>query len=502
MRTGSCRPQVAPPVEPFAMHTKLPWVAALILLISFGAAAQSSSHVGAYSAMRFTPALGPRNYGMVDGTWVGGHMAPSLLLILDYAHRPFVLSQNQCAGSGTECENVEYVRNVVSYQLTAHLAGTLSLHERLQLGLYLPVVSTSGQGFHSSYTDTPDQPISLPGGKAFTLGDPRLSAKLRLYGRRSGDGFSLAAVAYSSAPLGKHMAPNRGVGQKGITAGGHLVAELHMNRLRLALNLGGLYRPLSKIITIETGSEFTYGLAGGYALTSQLDVLAEVTGNTRLSANADEDATELRVLTQMLAGEVRFTAGAGIGLAGGVGVPDFRALFGAQFSSDISDSDDDGIRNIDDRCPTVPEDLDGYQDDDGCPEMDNDGDDLDDIVDDCPNEPEDLDGYMDQDGCPDKDNDGDGIEDGYDSCKEDPEDIDGDRDEDGCPDFDRDRDGVEDTVDKCPNEPEDTDGFADEDGCPEVDFDGDNIPDDQDYCPELKEDGLPPDPNDGCPRDN
>ncbi len=54
-----------------------------------------------------------------------------------------------------------------------------------------------------------------------------------------------------------------------------------------------------------------------------------------------------------------------------------------------------------DRCPTEPEDCDGFQDADGCPDLDDDGDGIADVCDKCPREPEYYDGYQDDDGCPD-----------------------------------------------------------------------------------------------------
>jgi OOP family OmpA-OmpF porin len=76
-----------------------------------------------------------------------------------------------------------------------------------------------------------------------------------------------------------------------------------------------------------------------------------------------------------------------------------------------SDNDGDGIPDALDKCPNDPEDKDGFQDEDGCPDPDNDHDGIPDNLDKCPNEPEDFDGFQDQDGCPDPDNDGDGIPD-------------------------------------------------------------------------------------------
>ena len=126
---------------------------------------------------------------------------------------------------------------------------------------------------------------------------------------------------------------------------------------------------------------------------------------------------------------------------------------------------------------------------------DRDGDGLLDNVDQCPEEPEDFDGFEDGDGCPDSDNDSDGVPDIVDRCPETPEDFDNFQDEDGCPDVDNDLDGIPDIEDECPNETEDIDGYEDEDGCPDLDNDGDLIPDKEDSCPDVPGQRT----NNGCP---
>ncbi len=131
------------------------------------------------------------------------------------------------------------------------------------------------------------------------------------------------------------------------------------------------------------------------------------------------------------------------------------------------DSDKDGIYNELDLCPDEPEDFDGFEDEDGCPDYDNDRDGIVDLKDKCPDEAEDFDGFEDEDGCPDLDNDGDGILDKDDKCPDDAEDFDNFQDEDGCPDLDNDGDGILDKDDKCPDQPETFNKFEDKDGCPD-----------------------------------
>ena len=147
-----------------------------------------------------------------------------------------------------------------------------------------------------------------------------------------------------------------------------------------------------------------------------------------------------------------------------------------------NDPDKDGIVGDADKCPNEPEDKDGFQDEDGCPDPDNDGDGIPDTADKCPNEAEDKDGFQDDDGCPDPDNDGDGIPDAADKCPNVAEDRDGFEDDDGCPDNDNDKDG-----------------FQDEDGCPDPDNDNDGVPDAQDKCPLEPETKNGYQDDDGCP---
>lgn len=155
-----------------------------------------------------------------------------------------------------------------------------------------------------------------------------------------------------------------------------------------------------------------------------------------------------------------------------------------------SDRDADGIPDKKDHCIYLAEDIDGFEDTDGCPDIDNDGDGILDTRDSCPVEPATC------SGCPVLDADNDGINDDVDRCVNEAEDHDGFQDTDGCPDPDNDNDGIVDTDDKCPQKAEDADGFEDTDGCPDLDNDADGIPDAIDKCPGIK--GIPE--NNGCPK--
>lgn len=236
-------------------------------------------------------------------------------------------------------------------------------------------------------------------------------------------------------------------------------------------------------LTTGNGMFITLGVDIGISApaTSELDTLSVTNDDLQLDGSANNDWTYYRIQP------VTNTA--------------FTAVIGWEGFIIPQDADKDGIIDKYDSCKETPEDLDGFEDHDGCPEEDNDEDGVEDIEDNCPFDPEDIDGFEDKDGCPEFDNDKDGIKDKLDECPNLAEDINNFRDEDGCPEgsLDTDEDGIPDINDRCKEVPEDIDGFEDFDGCPEADNDNDGFLDAVDKCPNKAEmvNGYLDD--DGCP---
>jgi outer membrane protein OmpA-like peptidoglycan-associated protein len=163
------------------------------------------------------------------------------------------------------------------------------------------------------------------------------------------------------------------------------------------------------------------------------------------------------------------TLGAGYTLGGGARETSTEVV--------IDDPDADGFIGSADSCPEES----GVEPD-GCPARDADGDGLVPPQDRCPGEAETVNGFEDDDGCPDElpDTDGDGLRGDADKCPTEPEDVDSFEDQDGCPDLDNDKDGVVDTADKCPAEA----GVVENRGCPDTDRDKDGVVDRLDNCPD------------------
>ena len=258
------------------------------------------------------------------------------------------------------------------------------------------------------------------------------------------------------------------------------------------------------------GMQITYGLGVSYAaIKEKLDLLAELYGAVGFTPNS-------RPLELVVGVKIYLARNSFMSIGGGTSViPNqtqgalWRGFLGFVFEPAIGDRDGDGIKDDVDRCPDDPEDIDDFEDGEGCPDPDNDRDGILDVDDKCANEPETKNGFQDEDGCADVvelDRDGDGIPDSADKCPDDPEDKDEFEDDDGCPDPDNDQDGVLDIDDKdpisgrsCANDPEDKDGFEDVDGCPDPDNDKDRILDVNDTCPNEPETYNGVEDKDGCP---
>jgi len=148
------------------------------------------------------------------------------------------------------------------------------------------------------------------------------------------------------------------------------------------------------------------------------------------------------------------------GLSRALGTPRLRGVFSLSYAPSFVDEDRDGVPDDRDECVGLEEDGLGKKPHDGCPDIpddepqkdpdpppkdpeppavpatppDTDGDGIPDDVDKCPDQPENFNGFEDEDGCPELDKDGDTILDAVDKCPDEPETWNGFEDEDGCPD--------------------------------------------------------------------
>ena len=465
------------------------------LFVSSAALAQDVRIDKDISVQRFQAAPGPRNFITMRGARTDGEKVWSAGILANYAFKPLIV---QSCKTKTDCNDPGAISrdvNVVENMVTGDFLGSFTIIPRIQLGLRVPVTWLKGVGITEKGTDETE------GLKAVGIGDPELEGKFRLYGDLKSP-VVIGAAVFGTAPVGNAMAKDKFFGDKHPTAGVRAIFDGETQGLSFGANLAGVYRKSVKIGGTDLGTEFRYAFGAGYRVSPVFRVLGEAFGTTRFTTAAGENTMEGVAGVQILplGSALQFSLGGGTGIIQGVGVPKVRAFFGVLYAAEGTDQDGDGIEGAADQCPTEPEDRDGYEDTDGCPDNDNDLDTIPDKQDKCPSQAEDQDGFEDGDGCPEADNDKDGIPDTGDRCPKEPETKNGYKDEDGCPDeADTDNDGVPDARDKCVNEPEDTDGFEDTDGCPDPDNDNDGILDSDDECVDEAETKNGFEDEDGCP---
>ncbi len=321
--------------------------------------------------------------------------------------------------------------DLISQRATAFLQTQLGVGERLAVALSWPLVlSQSGQ---VAFVDEAGGALD-----AVAAGDPHVQLRFRLHGERVSsrrevpEGLGLALLAGARLPLGTEGAF---AGEPGARWDLGLLGDFHVLGFgiggRLGMRFRGKERRLGRSVF---GDALHYGLALKAPLPLgdgelRVRALAELRGVVGIASGADASTNPL-VADLGLAvdvGDASVWSSVGTGLLAGAGAPVVRAVVGVQWRPRERDRDGDGLTDDLDQCPFLPEDLDGFEDEDGCLDPDDDLDGIEDADDACPREAADPEQDADGDGCPDPDRDGDGIADARDRCPEQPGEV------DGCP---------------------------------------------------------------------
>lgn len=340
---------------------------------------------------------------------------------------------------------------LVTTQFATRVMGGYNINGHARIDLDVPVYPV----LTSAPVDDQGEVGALSTG--FAMGDIRLSALVPIVDY---DQNSDAGLAFGITPFVLLPTATEGVYVSNETFAGGLFASLggKAGALNWTVDAGTAIGGSTSLgetatgSTVELGGGFSYAVAEPFRLGLELDQRVNLASSGLNGGNP----TEVHGYgTYGNCEGFHFTFGAGTSAVKGVGSPPLRLLAALSYrgaSCELPDTDGDGITDDVDQCPTKPEDMDGFQDTDGCPD-DNDGDGIADKVDSCPSEP----GPESTNGCPDKD--ADGLADNVDKCPSDP----GPSELMGCPD--RDADGFADYIDKCPDI---AGGKGSKDGCPVV----------------------------------
>ncbi|MEM7137254.1 MAG: hypothetical protein AAF500_11780 [Myxococcota bacterium] len=337
---------------------------------------------------RFRPSLDRFGFLGIQGSATPGHLRWNLALWSWYSNR----SLRVRPGDGT-------TENAIKHQLTSDVLFQLGLFGRWSLALEIPLVLYQQGG-----TTVPlNGRTSFDG---FALQDPRFTTKVRIVGEKTEksqdkpDGPGLALLASIPVPIG-----NEGLyaGESQFTFDLQALGDFHILETGAGAMLGWRYRPnVRQVGTARLQQELLYGFSIKPPIPKVLNLygLLEFRGSTAFRGS-QTNTLEGDLGVRYTKNAVTLTAAFGGGLVRGLGQPAFRAFFGVSYSPQTHDLDQDGIPDSEDECPRLPEDIDGFEDDDGCMDPDNDNDFIPDADDKCPNV-EALEGQdEDEDGCTD-----------------------------------------------------------------------------------------------------
>jgi len=338
---------------------------------------------------------------MNDDAVAGEQWSYGAEFLLHYMHNPLIW------------KNPDDTRTIaVSGLLYGEVLAQVTFLRWLQGGIALPIALDFFANDLRGLTPAP----------AAGLGDLRLALKAQFL-REQQHVISMALIAELGLPTAAGRAYE---GSSTVTGSPRLVISKRFGSVEIAADIGARIRGERSLPGIPVGSQLSYGANARWDtpwpfLNTSLALIGEIWGLTPAKhpfAHETENIFEYLASVRVgVLNKIWITASGGGGLIPGYGSPDFRGLIGIAWAPREGDRDFDGIPDSIDKCPDEPENYNGYQDDDGCPDTkpitpkteqvkplvgDRDHDGIPDDVDQCPDEPETINGYKDDDGCPDE----------------------------------------------------------------------------------------------------
>jgi outer membrane protein OmpA-like peptidoglycan-associated protein len=320
-------------------------LATLAALLCSAALAQdvAGGDVPSIDAQLFRPSVDASTLLGTDDSYVSDELVGTGRLLMQWAHQPLVYYPS-------DGEPVDLVGDLVQLDVL----GAFS-YKRLRLGVDLPIMLRS-------IGDVTDPETGM--------GDLSLDLKGRLLDRRS-HAVGLALGSRVSLPTASTEAP---LGADGVGWSVHGILDAQLGDALVALNLGTVGTPTVELENLTWDDHLYARLGASYALTPTVGLGAELGGHAPYADFGNTDAMPAEALLGAWlrpgGGDWVLRLAGGSGITGGVGAPKARALLALAYDPPLAgpDRDLDGISDAVDRCPEVPEDVDAWEDDDGCPE--------------------------------------------------------------------------------------------------------------------------------------
>lgn len=314
----------------------------LPILLALGVArAQSATPSPDLNAQTFRPTLDGARTLLVDDAAFSQYLRPSARILFQYVNDPLIFVEDG--------QQTRIVSDVVQGDALLALS-----YDRLRVGLDLPVylLATGVDGDESG------------------LGD--VGAELRLgFLDPEKDPFGFALHGRLNLPT---ASVQTALGESGLGYEAGAIVDVRLDDTTLLVNAGTQGRPEIALDNVTVGDQLYWrlGLAQSLLDDDGGGLAAEAGGAWIYGEELTN--TPAVPIEGLLTGWLRFgdmvlRAGAGVGITEGIGAPDARALLSLGYEPPlVADQDRDGIADGDDECRTEPEDVDGYQDVDGCPD--------------------------------------------------------------------------------------------------------------------------------------
>jgi hypothetical protein len=417
----------------FAFSIALP-----VALLAFGAApAAADKCFGIYSPCinddTLWPHAGAARFAAVGSTET---IAPGQIgfgLLTSYLSRPIILDIASPAPPGSQ-------QYAIDDQVNGTFLFSYGVSRRLELDMALPV--TFGQGGTGL--------APLTGGlglKDTAMRDMRFGFAYAVVthappsqGAPQPDGLGVAARFEMSAPTGDDQ---QFAGERSGVYVPSVVADFRQGKLFTALEIGARVRPITELVGARVGTQLLAAVGVGYDILPR-DLLSATVEAWALPSFVEQHDLQtptasvpngktiapaewqLSVRTAPLLGrDVAIQAGGGGAIPFGsetfITTPRFRFTLGVRWAPTTPRTEPTAaeephaareptppaVTSVDlhlsadkDVCKDAPDLVDGFKDDDGCPDEDQDKDGIPDRLDQCPLVPEDFAGLT--DGCPNK----------------------------------------------------------------------------------------------------
>ncbi|MEZ4318978.1 MAG: OmpA family protein [Myxococcota bacterium] len=277
-------------------------------------------------------------------------------VVFEYAEAPLVQAISGDAGIVAESPIVD---DLVGGQIS--IGG--AFHERLRMDLLAPVYFTS---------------LGPDGREGPTMGDVRVSTLVNLLApedvQSGAGGFGIGLVGHLDLPSGD---ADRFLGRGTAAGGGRVAATWEFPVATITADAGVEGSPAIDLGNLQGGPYATGGLGLGLLVRDKAGVTLEGIARTPLARSSVEGTGLQAEAVLSIRGRSRKGVGWMLGGAGGLtegaGVPTFRAFFGLGFGHHeppkISDVDTEGLLAVRDGCPLQLETVNGWKDEDGCPDQ-------------------------------------------------------------------------------------------------------------------------------------